>query len=753
MRKVFTAVLLLTSLSTFSKESASQDTLYTELKQDIVILSSTKETNSLKSLPASISVFSPKNLEGMQVTSIKGLSAVSPNFFMPDYGSRMTSPLYIRGIGARTGTQTVSMYVDNVPYFNTATFDSELNDIQRVEILRGTQGALYGRNSMGGIINVYTFSPLSYQGTNVSVSSGNYGYFGGTASHYRRLNHNLGIALSGYYKRDNGFFENEYTGEKADWSENAGGKLKLEWNATDNLSVLYSGNFDFVNQGAFPYMSMNADKANYDGEGGYKRQTLTNGISIRYTQPNYIISSTTGYQFLNDDMRMDQDYTPAAIFTINQRQQQHSLSEEITIKSNNTSNYQWSNGLFGFYDYLKTTSPVWLHQDGINEMIQNQLDELAGMIPNMPIIKLTDPVIAFDGIYRKPAYGGAIFHQSTFNNILATKGLSFTLGLRLDYEHTELDYDSKTGTNVTIQPRVPGMPIPLPVIPMRVDTVIKGKASKDFIELLPKFVLKYDINKNDYVYASVSRGYKAGGHNIQMFADLQRSALQDAIQNRGVNRPSETPVNDMIAYKPEYSWNYEVGGQADLIGNALALNFALFYMDVQDVQVSRFVDSGQGRMTDNAGKAVSKGVELGLKARPCSGFYLYANYGFADAKFKSHEYNFNKYVSFAPRSTMSVGGNISYNFKKKTILDRVTFDANFAGAGKIYWTEDNAQSQGFYGTTNARLLFEKNIFGLEFWGKNIFDRNYDAFYFESMGNSFVQKGRPVQIGATLRLKM
>ncbi|GAB6010531.1 TonB-dependent receptor [Viscerimonas tarda] len=750
MRKFITAAFFTLSVCAFAKESVEKDTLYTELKQDIVILSSTKETNSLKSLPASISVFSPKNLEGLQVTSIKDLSAVAPNFFMPNYGSKMTAPLYIRGIGARTGVQTVSLYVDNIPYFNPSVFDSELYGIQRIELLRGTQGTLYGRNSMGGIINIYTFSPLTYEGTNATVSGGNYGYFLGNLSHYRRLSNNFGIAVSGYYKKDDGFFKNAYTGKNADHSENAGGKIKLDWDITQNLSVRYAANFDFTSQGAFPYMNINADEVNYDGPGSYKRRILTNGVSVQYTQPEYIISSTTGYQYLNDNMYMDQDYTPAAIFKINQRQNQRSVSEEITIKSNSRSNYQWSNGIFGFYDYQKTTSPVLLLQDGITAMLQSQIDKAAAANPNMPVIKLIDTEIGLNGVYKKPAYGGAIFHQSTFNNILSTKGLSFTAGLRLDYEKTELDYDAHTGTNLTIQPQFPAGS---PVIPMRVDSVIKGKASTDYIELLPKFVLKYDIDQNSYLYASASRGYKAGGHNVQIFADLLSSALSSSIQSRGLNKPSPVPVNDMIDFEPEYSWNYEVGGKIDIIQNSLSASFSVFYIDVKDVQISQFVASGQGRMTTNAGKAVSKGFEFGLKTRPCTGFYLYANYGFSDAKFKSKEYYMNNHITFAPESTLSLGTNISYNFKRNPILDKVVFDANFAGVGKIYWTEANDKSQDFYATTNARLAFEKSLFGLELWGKNIFDRDYQAFYFESMGNSFVQKGKPAQFGATFRLKM
>lgn len=755
MKKFLCSILVLLPLCAFAelkdnKDNTKPDTLYTELRSDIVILTSTKETNSLKSLPAAVSIFSPKNLEATQVKSIKDLSAIVPNFFMPNYGSKMTSPLYIRGIGARTGVQTVSLYVDNIPYFNTSSFDNELYDIQRIEVLKGTQGTLYGRNSMGGIINIYTFSSISYEGTNASIGGGNHGLFSTTLSHYQRLGNNKGIAISGYYKKDDGFFKNVYKNENADKSESAGTRVKFDWQVNPKLFVQYSGNFDFVNQGAFPYMLANANNVNLDEESNYKRRIITNGVSIQYTQPKYVISSVTGYQYLIDDMNMDQDYTPAAIFRINQQQQQNSINQEFTIKSKSKSDYQWSNGVFGFYDYQKIISPVTLLQDGIKSMLQYGLDQ-AAQNPNVPIIKITDQAIGLDGVYRKPAYGGALFHQSTFNNILETKGLSFTLGLRLDYEKTELDYDAQTGTNLTMQQQNPqGSPI----IPLHVDSIIKGKTSNHYMELLPKFVLKYEITPKSYVYASASRGYKTGGHNVQSFADLLSGALQASIMRSKAGTPN---INDIISFDPEYSWNYEIGGNIDIISNTLATSFAVYYMDIKDVQISQFVKSYQGRVTTNAGKAVSKGFEIGFKLKPCTGFYLYANYGFADARFKEFKDDkgdyFNKHITFAPSQTATFGTNVSYRFKKITFLDRISFDANFSGAGRMYWTELNDKYQPFYGTVNSRISIEKSFFELEIWGKNIFDREYNSFYFESMGNSFIQKGKPSQWGATLRVKL
>ncbi|MEA5063637.1 MAG: Plug domain-containing protein, partial [Petrimonas sp.] len=159
------------------KEDNPKDTLKVYYLDEVVVSSSVKETNQLKNLPTAVSVVSPKQLSNSQIGSLPELSGVIPNFFIPSYGSKVSTPIYIRGIGARLGSQTVSLYVDNVPSFNPSAFDFEFQDIQRIEVLRGAQGTLYGRNAIGGIVNIYTLSPLSFQGTSLMLSGGNYGQF------------------------------------------------------------------------------------------------------------------------------------------------------------------------------------------------------------------------------------------------------------------------------------------------------------------------------------------------------------------------------------------------------------------------------------------------------------------------------------------------------------------------------------------------------------------------------------------------
>ena len=167
MKKVLTLLLVATTtLSIFAnddksdKERTPQDTLKSYYLDEFVITTSVKETNQIKDMPTAVSVISPKQLVNSRIESLPDLSSMIPNFFIPTYGSRVSTPIYIRGMGARYGAQTVSLYVDNVPSFNPSAFDFEFQDIQRVEVLRGAQGTLYGRNAIGGIVNLYTLSPL-----------------------------------------------------------------------------------------------------------------------------------------------------------------------------------------------------------------------------------------------------------------------------------------------------------------------------------------------------------------------------------------------------------------------------------------------------------------------------------------------------------------------------------------------------------------------------------------------------------------
>ena len=766
------------------KEANPKDTVKVYYLDEVVVTSSVKETNELKNMPTAVSVVSPKQLRDTQIESLPGLSAYIPNFFIPVYGSKVSTPIYIRGIGARLGAQTVSMYVDNVPSFNPSAFDFEFQDIQRVEVLRGAQGTLYGRNAIGGIVNLYTFSPLTFQGTNLMVGGGNYGQFSAKVSNYSKLADNFGISVGGYYKRDDGYFTNSYTGKKVDASENAGGRVKFEWELTPSFKALLFGNYDYVSGGAFPYMHKDSTASNFNEPSSYDRHLFTNGLSLDYSGKGYSIHSTTGYQYLKDDMKMDQDYSPKSVFSIRQMQKQHSLSQEITVKSDSQRKYRWVLGAFGFYDHRVIDTPVAIKEEGIAAM-QAHLDAFTA---NAPLtISYANDQIDLPGVYTKPSRGAAFFHQSTVNDLFGVTGLSGTAGIRFDYEHTGLDFFTESeGGDVNLQFNIPNRPMPSMFI--EGDTLLTGSYSKDFWKILPKFALQYQFTPTAHIYLSASKGYKTGGYNEQVFSKILQGALAASImEGIAAKMPPNMPMpggapngdgtkptlEEQLSYDPETSWTYELGGRYEMFENSLSLNYALFYSRVNNIQIIKLEDQGtSGRTVKNAGKSESKGFELSLKYVPLQNLSLYADYGFADARFVDYEaaedvdYSGN-HIPFAPRHTVSLGTSYVHNFANGSLIDRLSGNIQYAGVGKIYWTESNKTTpqdggegvelyQPFYGLVNGSISAERGAFSLELWAKNLFNTDYHSFLFEASDmttgkvNQFVQRGYPTRFGATLR---
>ncbi|MEG0949406.1 MAG: TonB-dependent receptor, partial [Bacteroidales bacterium] len=208
---------------------ADSSVLKNMLLEEVVIVSNPKAKLRTFEMPASVSVFNAQRIERENMLSIKDFSAVAPNFFIPDYGSKLTTAIYIRGIGTRTNNSVVGMYVDNVPYMDKSIFDFDFLDIERLEILRGPQSTLYGRNTMAGLINIYTKSPFDHQYTKASVSYGNYNSFRAYLSRYGKINDKLAYSMSGQYQSNDGYFKNIYTGKKADDSKSADGRFQLYW--------------------------------------------------------------------------------------------------------------------------------------------------------------------------------------------------------------------------------------------------------------------------------------------------------------------------------------------------------------------------------------------------------------------------------------------------------------------------------------------------------------------------------------------
>lgn len=755
--------------------------------EEVIVIATPKENNRLRQQPLSATSFSQGDMRNNSVTSVKSLSGLVPNLFIPDYGSKLTTSVYVRGIGSRINTPAVGLYVDNIPFIDKSAFDFNYSDIERIDVLRGPQGTLYGRNTMGGLIRVFTKSPFSYQGTDISLGAATYNNYKASVNHYHRISDKFAFSAGAFYEHEGGFFENvARNNEKIDKGDEVGGRMRAIWLPKDNLKLDFTVNYEYSNQGGYPYQltslsetdiyyqDLKGDLGNvaYNNECGYMRHLLNGGLNLEHQADNFILSSVTGFQYLKDEMNLDQDFTRKNVYTMSQRQNSKTISEEIVLKSKPGRRWQWTTGVSGFYQWLDTEGPVTFHEDGISSLMENNVNGIFKKIkeekPMMPDMSLdiTDENILIGGNFKSPMLSTGIYHQSTINDIIF-EGLSFTAGLRMEYERYWLDYNSNTNINFDFKIAV----MPMPFKGLNTSPKVNGNISHDYIQLLPKFALQYDFNKSNNIYASVSKGYRSGGYNIQMFSEIVQGEMINGMiavldekshgmvsQMGGDKIPHyEFNIQETTMYKPEYSWNYEIGSHMTMFDGRLQADMAAFYMDTHDQQISRFAASGLGRITVNAGKSRSIGGELALKAQITDAFSLNGNYGYTHATFTdyvvSDEVNYNgNYVPFVPQHTFNIGGQYIFRMKSGAWLDNIMLNANYKGAGRVYWTEQNNAYQNLYGTLNGRISLNKGNGQIGIWINNALNTKYQAFYFESMNRGFAQMGRPMQIGVDLRCR-
>ena len=545
---------------TAGEEPAAADTV---IVVDKVQVTAIKQGMVLRSQPVAATIVGSRAIERERIGALKHLSQQVPNFFAPDYGSRMTSSIYVRGLGARIDQPVIGLNIDNVPVLNKDNFDTELADAERIEVLRGPQSTLYGRNTMGGVVNVYTLSPLSYEGVRLSAEYGSGDSYKFRASSYYKLTPDLGMAVTGYYTHTGGFFENLATGDKCDWERLGGGRWKTQWRSRTGLRIDNTLSFSVLEQGGYPYAYAGDDIIGDDGRPvvrrgeiryndpcSYRRTALSDGLTIRYDAGNFTVASITCYQYSDDEMILDQDFLPLSYFTLRQARTEHSVTEDLVFRSRGDKAYRWLLGAFGFYRHGTMNAPVHFKQTGIEELILKYANENDQSYRYSWGLKdgTGGDELFLGSDFRMPSAGGALYHESNY-----TLGRwRFTAGLRFDFEHARLRYRNYTDTwytkthikNETAYER-----------PIDIDD--RSTLKQTFTELLPKFSVMYSFDETRNLYLTIAKGYKSGGFNTQIFSDV----LQQKMMNRmGIGEVYD--VQRGVAYKPEYSWNYEIGGPA-----------------------------------------------------------------------------------------------------------------------------------------------------------------------------------------------
>ena len=698
-----------------------------------VNVTSVKQGRSLLRQPVTVTTLRQSELERFDVTGMKGISEIAPNFFMPDYGSRMTSSVYVRGIGARIDQPAVGLNVDNVPYLNKNAYDFDSPDIERIEVLRGPQSTLFGRNTIAGLINVYTLSPMYYQGLRVLAGAATHGNYRLGLSYYRRFSSSWASSLSASGSRREGYFRTSHNGARADREHNESLRWRTIFRPSSALSIENVASYNHAHQNGYPYASAESGLIDYNDPTFYRRTAFTDGLTLTWTTPAFTLASITGFQYLSDNMTLDQDFLPESYFTLTQKQRDRNVTQDIVIRGK-AGDYGWLAGVFGFYKYADINAPVTFKEDGINRLILDNVNSNPGMH-----LAWDQPELLLGSDFRNPVKGIAVYHQSSYD----IDNLSLSLGLRFDYEHTALSYHSYADASATMWRGQ----IPLGTQEIHIDN--SDRLRQHFAQFLPKFSITYNL-PHSAVFFSVAKGYKSGGFNTQMFSDFLQQRLMEEM-----NRPAQYDVDKMVKYRPEISWNYELGGHFSVDRNRVYSTFALFLIECRDQQLTMFPDgTTTGRIMANAGRTRSLGGEFTLNYRPTDRWHFNLAYGYTRATFRRFSDGIEdfrgKRVPYAPSNTLFTAATYRQPLTLGW-LHAVSLTADMRGTGSIYWDEANLWRQPFYTELGATLRFEFPAGSFELWGKNLTDSRFNTFRFESMSNSFFQRGLPARGGLTLRL--
>lgn len=747
-----TAATLILLMAMSAGASGLSESAEAVLPADTVLLeeltvTSLKQDKRLFELPVASTIISGEEIRRLNAVSIKGISDVVPNFYIPDYGSRITSSIYVRGLGARMDQPAVGLTVDNVPFINKDAYDFDLPDIVAVEMLRGPQSTLYGRNTMGGQINVTTLSPLDYNGWRFNADLAGGGVLGLTGSYYTTLRDNLGISASARYHHARGFFRNEYDGNFLDHEDSGGVRFKVDWRPSSRFRLQNILSVNLLDQGGYPYEYLDTGSISYNDECFYRRFLLNDGLTLKWSGERVSLSSITSLQYIDDNMTLDQDFLPVDYFTLTQKKKEIGFTQDFILRPVEKGNrYGWLAGIFCFYKHLDMDAPVTFKDYGISHLIEDKRNQAN---PQYPIV-WDSRSFPLESNFTMPVFGVAAYHESQLN----LGNWHLTAGIRFEYEAPRMRYFSRCHTGYTIYNDFDADHLPLRHVAVDIDD--EGKLHKDFFSVMPKLGILFDIGKDtesleaSNLYFNIARGFKSGGFNTQMFSDVLQQRLMGIM---GIGAAYN--INDIVSYKPESSWNFEVGAHFKFPQLRMQAEASAFYIDCIDQQLTMFPDGlTTGRIMTNAGRTGSFGGELSVRWNVSDPISVNLSYGYTNARFRKfndgiHDYA-GKYLPYAPMNTLFVQGLYNIPLNKGKWARSLSLDLNMRGTGRIYWNEMNSVYQNFYALLGGGITLQGDDSSIEIWARNITDTKFHTFYFVSISNEFVQRGKPFQLGMTFR---
>jgi iron complex outermembrane receptor protein len=639
-------------------------------------------------LPLSLTVVPVSETE-TGLKSIKELSEVVPNTFLNEFTARAVSNPFFRGIGGSPVNPGVTTYYDGVPQLNSFSANLELVDVETVEFVRGPQGALFGRNTPGGLINVISARPSKFWTGHAQAGYGNFaskdvaGRVSGPA-----IEDHFWISLAGGYSERQGYTRNLFNGEDVDSQEALFGKAQLLVAASENVEVrlLLTGERDRDGDhalGDLGGLRERPHRVNRDFTDGFVNRDLVAPTLITTAKAEALtLQSITGFVYWKNEALTDLDYgvaSPANFFlnaTRRNEETQDQFTQEFRLSSAENRPIhlaenvalRWQSGLFLFYrDHRQEAANTFISPLPFTSSSQADLEDCG---------------LGLYGQARLELY----------------ERVEVSVGLRGDFEEKDADL-----SNGSLQPR---------------------QADGSFVEASPNAAVSWEFAPNHRLYAAVAAGYKAGGFNPP---------------------PSTVPAGAAtVSYEPEHSWNYETGYKMRGLDGKLQGSASLFYIHWDDLQLNQqYPGAGPEYYIANAGAAASKGIEFEAAVRPWQWLDIFGSVGFMDAEFlggsTAYDANggFNEAVDgrdlpFAPDFTASAGAELRWKAcENATLFLRGQINA----FGEFQYDASNAEGQGARALTSFRGGIRGKHWFAEAWIANAFDTDYVpiAIPYEQLG--------------------
>jgi iron complex outermembrane receptor protein len=617
-----------------------------------VVVTAQKREQSAQDVPIAVTALSGNDLEQLGMVSAKDIATAVPNMLWAAEDSTNVANIYIRGVGDSSYHTNqvggVGMYSDEISLNSPLLWNFGLFDLDRVEVLRGPQNTLFGRNTTGGAIQFESRKPRigeEFDGY-VSVNGGNHGRFDSEGAFEIPLGERLAVRLSAARFAQGDYLDNINLNRMEGGFERTAGRLQLLWQATDDLTALVNVHGGFFRGGSTrykqiglsdpkapgfsncPYLALNtnpgngcSDQTGFVDSGNYTQESAnsvdifrinTHGALLRFDWklPAFVVTSLTGYEHEDSERAEDSTGGPSFIFNFEQQTDSNQFSQEFRLTSTDSGPLKWIAGAYFFTENLDNTTD----SRRANPILTN-----VG-VPGVPVPETgVTSFIPFTILHQKDT-AWSTYGQT---ELPLAQRLSFTAGLRFTSEkksgllepgavadtvplfgpdqfigQTQIENLLSGGTQVGPGPLPPQCPAPFPLgkcyelLPYsQTSNILGGKASLD-----------YHLSDGVLVYGSVARGFKAGG--------ISAAAL-DAIVGKG---------GSVVA--PEFLWTYEIGMKSEWLEHRLRVNAAVFYNSWTNEQLFLVEPTplGPNPVLTNVPKTISDGVDLDITAVPAKGW-------------------------------------------------------------------------------------------------------------------------------------